>query len=58
MRLHAKDLTKFSKAGHGLTANPIMATRPTKSSFCLVKPMPPEVPKMPSSTFGFGGGAA
>jgi hypothetical protein len=40
-----------------LTANPSMATRPTKSSFSLVKPMPPDVPKMPSSIFGFGGGA-
>ncbi len=37
-----------------LTAKPIMATRHTKSSFCFVKPMPPEVPKRPSSTFGFG----
>lgn len=36
-----------------LTANPIIATRPTKSSFSLVKPIPPEVPKIPSSTLGF-----
>lgn len=40
-----------------LTAKPIMATRPTKSSFALVKPIPPEVPKIPSSTFGFIGAA-
>lgn len=37
-----------------LTENPIIATRPTKSSFSLVKPIPPEVPKMPSSTLGLG----
>lgn len=36
-----------------LTAKPIIATRPTKSSFCLVKPIPPDVPKIPSSTLGF-----
>lgn len=35
----------------GLTANPSMATRPTKSSLALVNPIPPEVPKMPSSVF-------
>lgn len=28
-----------------------MATRPTKSSLALVNPIPPEVPKMPSSVF-------
>lgn len=33
----------------GRTAKPSMATRPTKSSFALVNPNPPEVPKMPSS---------
>lgn len=41
-----------------LTAKPIIATRPTKSSFCLVKPIPPEVPKIPSSIFSFCFGGA
>jgi hypothetical protein len=40
--------------GIELTANPIIATRPTKSSFSLVKPIPPEVPKIPSSTLTLG----
>jgi hypothetical protein len=35
------------------TANPNMATRPTNSSFALVNPIPPEVPKIPSSVFSF-----
>ncbi len=39
-------------------AKPSMATRPTNSSFSLVKPIPPDVPKIPSSTFGLGLGAA
>jgi hypothetical protein len=30
-----------------------MATRPTNSSFALVNPIPPEVPKIPSSVFSF-----
>jgi len=30
-----------------------MATRPTKSSFALVNPIPPEVPKMPWTVASF-----
>lgn len=55
--LDDKESYKWNQRKDVLTAKPIMATRPTKSSFALVKPMPPDVPNIPSSVFGFGSGA-
>lgn len=51
---HPRRYIDGRRRDRGLTAKPIMATRPTKSSLALVKPMPPDVPKIPSSTLGFG----
>ena len=48
---HSRIIARYMKEMK-LTANPSIATRPTKSSFAFVNPIPPDVPKMPSSTLG------